>query len=76
MCPVGGVRVTFRPWLSPWAVPTTKPGFAWAAPALIQKAVDLGGNPPTPRTLARDLPSLCLDVLVCKLVVVSTGLCT
>lgn len=48
MCPVGGVRVTFRPWLSQWAVPTTKPGFAWAAPALVQKAMDLGGHPPDP----------------------------
>lgn len=48
MCPAGGVRVTFRPWLSQWAVPTTKPGFAWAVPALVQKATDLGGDSPHP----------------------------
>lgn len=82
MCPVEGVRVIFLPWPSQQAVyhqdwlclgfPLLRPKRSWT----------WVGIPPTPTphpppyTVACHFPSLCLNVLIWKLDVVSIGLCT
>ena len=75
MCPVSGGRVTFQPWPSWQAVPTTttRMGSARAAPSFSPKGRGPGRESRALRTPMCHFPAL---PVICKLDAVSTGLCS